>query len=153
VNGNNLGGADGLTPNTQDYALGFSVTFPLFDRASIRAKEAGRSAEIRAETARAQLIATEIKARWNAAVATLSGARKVAANIPVQVTAARAATDQATARYQAGLGNVDAVAEAQRLLTQAEIDGVLARLSVWRSLLNVATVAGDLQPFLSEASQ
>jgi outer membrane protein len=153
VNGNNLGGANGLAPNTQDYALGFSVTFALFDRASIRAKEAGRSAEIRAETARYQLIATEIKARWNAAVANLSGARKVATNTPVQVAAARAASDQATARYQAGLGNVDAVAEAQRLLTQAEIDDVLARLGVWRSLLNVATVAGDLQPFLSEASQ
>ena len=153
VNGNNLGGANGLAPNTQDYALGFSVSFPLFDRASTRAKEAGRSAEIRAETARYQQIAVEIKARWDGAVANLSGARKVAANTPVQVSAARAATNQATARYQAGLGNVDAVAEAQRLLTQAEIDDVLARLSVWRSLLNVATVAGDLQPFLIEASQ
>jgi len=26
-------------------------------------------------------------------------------------------------------------------------------LSVWRGLLEIATVAGDLQPFLAEASQ
>jgi outer membrane protein len=86
-------------------------------------------------------------------VARLDGARKVAANTPVQVRAAREATQQATARYQSGLGNIDAVAEGQRLLTQAEIDDALARLSVWRSLLEIATVAGDIQPFLSEASQ
>ena len=77
----------------------------------------------------------------------------MAANTPIQVAAARAATEQATARYQSGLGNIDEVAEAQRLLTQAEIDDALARLGVWRGLLGVATAAGDIQPFVAEASQ
>jgi outer membrane protein len=153
VNGNNLGGLNGLAPTTQDYALGFSVTFPIFDWTAIRARQANQSATIRAETARYQQIAIDLKARWNVAVAALSGSRKIAANTPLQVAGARAATDQATARYQAGLGNVDAVAEAQRLLTQAEIDDALARLGVWRGLLGVATAAGDLRPFLAEASQ
>jgi outer membrane protein TolC len=152
VNGTNLGGLNGLAPTTQDYALGFTVTFPVTDRASIRAREAGQSATIRAEMARYQQITTDLKARWNVAVATLGGARSVAANTPVQVAAARAATAQATARYQSGLGNIDEVAEAQRLLAQAEIDDALARLAVWRALLGIATAAGDLQPFLAEAS-
>jgi outer membrane protein TolC len=153
VDGTNLGGLNGLAPTIQDYALGFTVTFPVMDRAAIQAKEAGQSATIRAETARYQQIATDLKARWNMAVATLGGARNVAANAPVLVAAARAATDQATARYQSGLGNIDEVAEAQRLLAQAEIDWALARLGVWRALLGIATAAGDLQPFLAEASQ
>ena len=153
LNGTNLGGLNGLAPTTQDYALGFTVTFPVMDRASIEAREAGQSATIRAETARYQQIATDLKARWNVAVAILSGAGSVAANTPVQVAAARAATDQATARYQSGLGNIDEVAEAQRLLAQAEIDDALARLGVWRALLGIATAAGDLQPFLAEAEQ
>jgi outer membrane protein len=153
LNGNNLGGLNGLAPVTQDYALGFTVTFPVLDKASIRAKENGQSATIRAETARYQQIVTDLKARWNAAVATLGGAWDVSANIPAEVTAARAATEQATARYRSGLGNIDEVAEAQRLLTQAEIDDALARLGVWRALLGVATAAGDLQPFLAEAGQ
>jgi len=38
-------------------------------------------------------------------------------------------------------------------LTQAQIDDGLARLNVWRALLRVATAAGDIQPFLSNASQ
>jgi outer membrane protein TolC len=153
VNGTNLGGLNGLAPTTQDYALAFSVTFPAFDFASIRAREAGQSATIRAEIARYQQIATDLKARWNASIATLGGARNVAANTPVEIAAARAATDQATARYRSGLGNIDEVAEAQRLLTQAEIDDALARLGVWRALLGVAAAAGDIQPFLREASR
>ena len=153
VNGTNLEGLNGLAPTTQDYALGFTVTFPVMERASIRAKEAEQSANIRAETARYQQIATDLKARWNVAAATLGGARNVAANTPVQVSAARAATEQATARYRSGLGNIDEIAEAQRLLVQAEIDDALARLGVWRALLGIAAAAGDLQPFLSEANQ
>jgi len=153
VDGTNLGGLNGLAPTTQNYALGLTVTFPVMDRASLRAREAEQSAAIRAETARYQQIATDLKARWNVAVAALGGAKNVAANTPVQVAAARAATDQATARYQSGLGNIDEVAEAQRLLAQAEIDDALARLGVWRALLGVATAAGDLQPFLAEAGQ
>jgi len=144
---------NGLAPTTQDYALGFSVSFPVFDLAAIHAREAEQSATIRAETARYQQIATDLKARWNASVAVLNGARSVAQNTPIQVTAAHAAADQANARYQAGLGNIDELAEAQRLLAQAEIDDALARLGVWRALLSVASAAGDLQPFLAEAGQ
>src|SRR5882724_3679628 len=153
MNGHLLGGLNGLAPNIQNYALGFSVTFPIFDLAAIRAREATQSATIRSETARLQQIETDLRARWNVAVATLQGGRRVAANTPVQVSAARAATQQATARYQSGLGNIDAVAEAQRLLTQAEIDDVLARLTVWRGLLGIAAAAGDIQPFIVEASR
>jgi len=153
TNGNNLGGVNGLAPTIQNSALGFSVTFSAFDRPAIRAKAAGQSATIRAETARYQQIAIDLTAQWNRAVAMLGGARNVAANTPIQVAAARAATEQATARYQSGLGNIDEVAEAQRLLTQSEIDDALARLNVWRGLLGVATAAGDIQPFVVEASQ
>jgi outer membrane protein TolC len=148
-----LGGLNGLAPDTQNYALGFSVTFPVLDFASIRAHEAEQSATVRAETARYQQISTELTAQWNAARATLSGSRLVVMNTPVQVSSADAAFQQATARYQAGVGAVVEVADAQRLLTQAQIDDALARLNVWRALLRVAAASGDIQPFITEASQ
>jgi outer membrane protein TolC len=77
----------------------------------------------------------------------------VAENTPIQLDAARAAEQQATARYNSGLGNIIEVAEAQRLLTQAEIDDSLARLGVWRALLGIAAAQGDLQPFLQLAAK
>jgi outer membrane protein len=153
VDGKILGWLNGLGPTVQDYALGFSVTFPVMDLASIRARETAQSATIRAQTARSQQIVTDLRAQWNRSVAILEGARRISGNTPIQAAAARAALQQATARYQAGLGNIDPVAEAQRLLTQAEIDDALARLSVWRGLLGVAAAAGDVQPFVVEASQ
>jgi outer membrane protein TolC len=153
IDGMRLGGLNGLAPDTQNYALGFTVTFPVFDFASIHAKEAGQAATIRAETARYQQMTTDLTARWNAAVATLEGSKKVAANTPIEISSATAANQQANARYQSGLGNIVEVADTQRLLTQAEIDDALARLGVWRALLGVAAAAGDIQPFLTGASQ
>jgi len=153
LNGANLGGLNGLAPTTQNYAVGLTMTFSALDFAALRARESEQTANIRSAEAQYQQIAAELRARWNAAVAMLEGARGVAANTPVAVNAARAATEQATARYQASLGTIDEVAEAQRLLTQAEVDDALARLGVWRALLGVATAAGDLQPFLAEAGR
>src|SRR5438093_617409 len=150
ADGTRLGGANGLAPDVQNYAIGLSVTFPIFDFPSIRAKKVGQAATIRAETARYQQVATDLTAQWNEAMATLEGSRKIAADTPVQVSAANAAFQQTSARYQASLGNIVDVADAQRLLTQAEIDEALARLGVWRGLLGVAIAAGDIQPFLNE---
>jgi outer membrane protein TolC len=152
TNGALLGGLNGLAPSVQNYSVEFSVTFPVMDLPAIQAREAEQSAIVRAETARYRQIAVDLRAEWNRAVAALEGARQVAANTPVQVAAARTAAAQATARYQSGLGVIDEVAEAQRLLTQAEIDDALARLGVWRALLSIATAAGDVRPFLTEVS-
>jgi outer membrane protein len=153
TDGRILGGLNGLGPSTQNYALGFSVLFPAFDRPAVRAREAAQSATLRAEQARYEQITTDLKAQWNAARAAWEGARGIAANTPAEVSAARAAVAQATARYQAGLGAVIEVAEAQRLLTQAEINDALARLNIWRARLQMATAQGDIQPFLAAASQ
>jgi len=57
---------------------------------------------------------------------------------------------QANARYRSGIGNIVEVAEAERILTQAEIDDALAKLGVWRALLGVAAATGDLQLFLQQ---
>ena len=153
TSGRILGGLNGLAPTTQNYALGFSVTFPLSDLPSLRAREATQSAAIRSQQARSAQIATDLRAQWNRAVAVLNGARRVAANTPIQVSAARTASGQATARYHAGLGTIAEVADTERLLTQAEIDDALARLAVWRGLLAVAAAAGDIQPFVAEAGR
>jgi outer membrane protein len=153
TSGERLGGVNGLAPNFQNYALGLTVTFPVSDLPSLHAREAEETARIRTETARFDQIAIELKAQWNRTVAGLNAARRIAENTPTEIAAAQAAVQQATARYQAGLGNIDDLAEAQRLLAQAEVDDVLARLGVWRGLLGIAAVGGDIQPFIAETSR
>ena len=41
------------------------------------------------------------------------------------------------------------VAEAQRLLADAEAENAVASLAVWRAMLAEAVLRGDLQPFLN----
>jgi len=145
------GAASGLGPNIHNWGIGFSVSLPIMDYASLRVKKEIESARERSESARYDLYKRELESRLDKARAQLEGARRVAANLPVQLEAARAAETQASARYRAGLGTIPEVAEAQRLLTQTEIDESLARLGVWRALLSVAAAQGDLQPFLQAA--
>jgi len=153
TDGGRLGGLNGLAPTTQNYGLGLTVTFPVMDKFALHEQEAVQSANIRAAQAQSQVIAANLQARFNAAQAALAGARRVAANTPVEVSSARTALGQATARYRSGLAPVDDVAQAQRLLVEAQIDDALARLGVWRALLQIAAARGDIQPFLAEAGQ
>jgi outer membrane protein TolC len=123
------------------------------DRFAIQEEEAMQSAGIRAAQAQYATIAADLQGRFNISLATLNGARRVAANTPVEVSSAQAALQQATARYQAGLAPIDDVAQAQRLLVEAQIDDSLARLNVWRARLMIAAVRGDIQPVVTEAAQ
>jgi len=150
TNGEVLGGLNGLSPKTFNWAVGFTARFQLFDLASIRArKEIEKNIEA-AETARFDQVVQNLTGQYERAKAEVEGARRVAENTPIQLDAARVTEEQVKARYQAGLATVVEVADAERLLTQAEIEDSLARLRVWRALLAVAASQGDLGPFLQE---
>jgi outer membrane protein TolC len=153
TDGSRLGELNGLAPSTPNFGLGLTVTFPAMDRFAIREQESMQSANIRAGQAQSLVIAANLHAQFNIALATLAGARRVAANTPIEVSSARTALQQATARYQSGLAPIDDVAQAQRLLVQAQIGDSLARLGVWRAKLQLATARGDIQPFIAEVSQ
>ena len=151
--GQRLPGANGLAPNVQNYAAGMNITFPFADFASIHAREAAQAAMLRADQAREQLANKVLQEQFLRAKATLHAAREVAANTPIEVRSAHTAFDQAKARYQAGLAPIDDVAQAQRLVVQAEIDDSIARLNVWRALLQIEAARGDVQPFLQAVSK
>ena len=153
VNGQRLAGANGLAPNVQNYAAGVNVTFPFMDFASIHARETAQSATLRANKATEQLADKILQEQFAKAKAALHAAREVAANTPLEVKSAHMAFDQAKARYQAGLAPIDDLAQAQRLVVQAEIDDSIARLNVWRALLQIEAARGDVQPFLRTVSK
>jgi len=153
LNGEVGGGLTGLGPDTQNWAIGMTVTFPAFDFPVLRAEERAEAHRESAERAQYNRLVRDLEADVAKAHAQLEAARRVAQNTPFLLEAARAAELQASARYKAGLGTVLEVAEAQRLLTQAETDDGLARLGVWRALLALAAAEGDLGPFLKAAGQ
>src|SRR4051812_12985651 len=143
TNGAVLGGANGLAPTYFNAAAGRTVNFPLLALPSIRAQEAQEAATQRSESARYRQVTTELQAQWNAARATLTQSQRVAAETPKEVADARTGFEQANAQYRSGLSTIVAVAEAQRLLAQAEIDDSLARLAVWRARLQMESARGN----------
>jgi outer membrane protein len=146
--GNFEGGSAGLGPDRSNWAVGLSVTFPIFDIFSIRSRKAIETANERAEAARYDQTLQDLTGQLRKAQASLEGARNVAENTPQELDAARTTETQVRARYQTGLSTLVDVTDAQSLLVQAETDDALARLAVWQNLAAVAASQGDLQPFM-----
>lgn len=148
IEGTSAGSGFGLeVPN---WAVGLSVTFPsleIFRTHARRRVEAGRLQEATAHYDRTVQAVQTQEARARALTA---AAYQIAANTPQQLQAARDTDAQARARYNAGLTNVIEVAEAQRLLANAEAENAVASLAVWRALLAEAALRGDLQPFVNQ---
>lgn len=143
-----LGGTNGLGPDRSNWAAGLTVTFPLFDVFTIRARKGIEAANERTEIARYDQALQDLTGQLRKALASLEGARQVAENTPVELDAARTTESQQRARYQAGLATLVDVSDAQSLLVQAEIDDALARLAVWQNLASVFAAQGDLGPFM-----
>jgi outer membrane protein TolC len=146
--GAHLAGGRGLDFDTPNWALGLTATFPLFEWFSLRERTRIEAQNERAELATYDRVVRELSAQAEQARAEMDGARRVAENTPIQLTAARVLEQQSRARYDAGLAPITEVAESQRLLLQAEVGDAVARLGVWRALVADAAARGDIAGLL-----
>lgn len=148
ANGSNLGGSQGLDFETPNWAVGMTATFPLFDWFSLRERRRIEAHTERAEAETYNRIVQQLTAQADQTRAEMEGARRVAENTPIQLAAARVLEQQSRARYDAGLATIFEVADAQRLLLQAEVGDAVARIGVWRALLADAATRGDLSELM-----
>jgi outer membrane protein TolC len=142
------GSAQGFAIDVPNWAAGVTATFPLFDWFSIKERTRVEAQNERAEEATYDRIVRELSTRSEHARAEIDGARRVAENTPIQLSAARTLEQQARARYDVGLADIVEVADAERLLLQAEVGDAVARLGTWRALLADAAARGDLSDLL-----
>jgi outer membrane protein TolC len=138
----------GIVPDTPNWLTGLVLSWPAVELVTVRARARVEAAQVKVADARKREVLQAVQTQIDQAHQILDAARREAANTPVALKAAQAAEAQATARYRAGLATVVEVAEAQRLLAQAEIDDAVARLGVRRAELLLARAIGDLSPFL-----
>jgi outer membrane protein len=141
----------GLFPDVSNWAVGLSVTFPALDIFGVRARRRAEASIEEAEKARYEQTLLALKAQEERANSFIKAAVRISENTPVQLKAAQETEQRARARYEAGLGNIVEAADAQRLLTQAEIDHEVARLNIWRAHLAAAKARGDIKLFLDSA--
>lgn len=143
----------GFYPNTFNWATGLTITFSAFDIFGLRARSKAEASNAQAEQARYDQVIQALATQDARARILIDSARRIAENTPIQLTAAQETSIRANTRYEFGLANITEVAEAYRLLAQAEIDDAVARLAVWRALLAAAKLQGDLKPFLEQVAR
>ncbi|TMB27233.1 MAG: TolC family protein [Deltaproteobacteria bacterium] len=140
--------AEGIRPDTPNWLTGLSLSLPVLELVTVRARSRIEAAQVQVADARKREVMQAVQAQMDAARQILDAAHKEAANTPIALEAARASESQAISRYRSGLAGVVEVADAQRLLAQAEIEDAVARLNVRRGELLLARAIGDLGPFL-----
>jgi len=140
--------AAGIGPDTPNWLAGLVLSWPALELVTVRARTRVEVAQVEVADARKREVKQAVQAQIDAARQIVDAARKEAANTPIALEAARDTESQAIARYRSGLAGVVEVAEAQRLLAQAEIEDAVARLSVRRAELLLGRAIGDLGPFL-----
>jgi outer membrane protein TolC len=143
--------ASGLVPDIANWAAGATVTWSFLDIPTIRARARTAAATHDVAVARRDEAYLAVASQLATSTAMLRGALLVARQTPATLASARAAEQQAAARFKTGLAPVVEVADAERLLAQAEIDDAVARLEVRRALLLLARASGDLGPFMAQS--
>ena len=142
----------GLYPDTFNWATGITVSFSAMDFFSIRARRKAETSATLAEQARYDQVVNALKTQDARARILLDSARKIVSNNEIQLKSAEETLTRAKVRYEYGLTNIVEVADAQRLVAQAEIDAAVSKLAVWRAMLAGAKLQGDLKPFLAKVS-
>jgi outer membrane protein len=130
--------------------VGVSVTLPVSEYFAVKPRRRVEEQNELAERAHYDLTIATLQTQQVRVQAVLKAAVAIAQNMPAVRSAAEETQQRARARYDSGLASITEVAEAQRVLAQAETDDAVARLAVWRALLAQAQVAGDLTLFLNQ---
>ncbi len=140
--------AGGVLPQVFDYMIGVSLSFPVMEYFPLQAQK--KMAFNNEMAAKANLdLALQILERKDArARVLLAEARRVARETPIMVQAAKVREIKVLKRYSNGLTNMVTVAGAERALAEAEVEDALAQIEVWRSILSLSYVQGDLKSFL-----
>ncbi|MCW5823745.1 MAG: TolC family protein [Cyanobacteria bacterium TGS_CYA1] len=141
----------GIIPVVPNWNVGLMVDFPFMDILRIQAEKMVVDQRIMAAQQGYSLAIQQLRTEDVQARSKVQAAVELAANMPVQVSAALLAAQQAQARYEAGLATVAQVAEANQILADSRVKEAVANVGVWKALLSAAAVHGDLKPFLASA--
>jgi outer membrane protein len=143
----------GVIPVVPNYQVAMIINWNFLDYFRLKAEKKVQNERIIQQKYDYDLVLQNLRAEDVRSRARVKTAISLAANMPVQVEASMQAARQAEARYQTGLGAVAQVAEANQVLAQSRMQEAVARVGVWRALLSVSAVHGDLRPFLAEADR
>ncbi len=143
----------GVLPVIPNYQAAMIINWNFLDIFRLHQEKKVQAERIYQQQQDAELVLQNLKTQDLQSRARVQAALKLAENMPIQVQSAVVATQQAEARYRTGLGSIAQVAQANQTLAQSRVQEAIARVGVWRALLSVASVHGDIKPLLSESDR
>src|SRR5579885_2872387 len=143
----------GVFPTVPNYQIALIINWNFLDWWRLHAEKKVQNLRIAAQKQDYDLVLQNLKTEDVRSRAQVRAALAIAENMPVQVASAEMAAQQARARYAVGLASVAQVAEANQVLAQSRMQLAVANVAIWRAMLAVASVHGDLEPFLAEADR
>jgi outer membrane protein TolC len=136
---------DGWLPDIANWHLGLLLQWNVFDGTVLARREASRAREV-AMQAGVDLARMAIALGTEKAWLDLDAALKALPGLAQAVNAAMANQQQAEARFRAGLGTIIELADAEGLLTNAQLELAVGQFSVARARASLGRVMG--QPVL-----
>lgn len=134
----------GLLPDVPNWDVGAVLSWPIFDETVTervhRSRAEEDAARERAAAVRLRLVAA-VEQAWNDVLA----ARDALPVLEHQRNAAVANYDQASARYEVGLGNAIELADAEELRVQAEIQLAIGAFDLARARASLGRAAAEGQ--------
>jgi outer membrane protein TolC len=132
-----------------NYLFGVAARWTLSDYASIRQRHKSEEQRVVRDNELYAEQHLQQQRQWREGEMQYETARAQARTAPVQLAAAQQAYNQAGARYRSGLTDLPTLLQSMVTLNRAEADVAIAYSNVWRSLLMMAAVQGDLSLFLN----
>ena len=142
--------ANGWLPAVNNWNVGLMINWTFTDFIKNHQVLVSQRHIVEAERHRYQQIVQNLESENLQAQAMIRGAVALAENAPIQLHAAEQAELRLRTRYETGLSTIAEVAEAERLLTVAQVQAAIARIGVWQALLAASSAHGDIAPFLRQ---
>ncbi|HEX7663917.1 MAG TPA: TolC family protein, partial [Polyangiaceae bacterium] len=140
--GGDVPAGSGLLPIVPNWDVGLVLSWPIFDETvTKRAKASEHSTE--AADARATSVRRTLVAEVESAYVDVSASHDALAVLDHSLKAAIANYDQASARFDVGVGNAVELADAEELRTEAEIDLALGNFDFARTRAALARLATE----------
>jgi outer membrane protein len=144
---------DGLSLSRYNYGVGVQFSLPLLRFIDAHTQLSQNSHLMNAQQERINQAELQLKTQSKVAGVTLKNSIEVAHESPAFYDAAKFSYEALLTRYNTGLANYADLVQAQYSLLKAESDLKKAYLEVWKSLLYVAAMQGDLNVFLIQAEK
>lgn len=145
--------ASGTMPTVPNYQVALIVNWNFLDIIRLHQEKKVQEERIYQQQQVYKLVLQTLRTQDLQSRDRVRAAIELAKNMPIQVRASQIALQQAEARYQTGLGSIAQVAQANETLAQSRVQDAVAKVGVWRALLFVASVHGDIKPLIEEADR